>query len=170
MWVVGSALVPQQTRPVHRHHLIAAEHERVDTVRKDSRKRIVADVEAARVRAERRQDHARAVEREAPAPHIAAAAGDFCARMQVTGDLACGACRFVPQDERADTHLLARRAAKRLRGRAIMIALHPHPIDARDERLQGAAFLRVHPTWAAAVVKRIAEGDDNLGAVTRNQR
>lgn len=130
-------------------------------LRKDPGEGSVADAEAAGIGAEGRHHGTHPVTGETAALHRATARGDARLRMQVAGDLALRAGRLVAEGDRADSDFVRDGAAEIARKDGIVIARNPDPVAACLKRGHGGAVLGRQALMRGAIVKAVAERDDD---------
>ena len=113
-----------------------AEQVRRKAAPEQRRESAVADVEAARIGAERRHHHAVPVCRKAVAADRVSAQRHTRGRMQMAGDLAVAWCRrgLVAKDEAPHRQQRRGASAERSHRMRIMIAGDPQPVAAALER------------------------------------
>ena len=122
----------------------------------------VANIEPARISAERRQDHPLAVADEAAAADGPPAAADPCHRMQMTGDLAVdrAGLRRVPEQQIADGQRRRETSRDMIRRIGIVVAGDPQPIAAALQRHQRGTVGIAEPQRPVPVMEAVAERDD----------
>ncbi len=80
----------------------------------------------------------------------------------MAGDLAMRAGRLVAEGDRADRDFIGDGAAEIARQHRIVIARDPDPVAAGLERGDGVAIVRRQPLMRGAIVKTVAERDDDF--------
>lgn len=126
------------------------------------RKRLVPDVQATGVGAERRQDKTLAIGDETSPAHASARAADLGRGVKVARNLARrrARLRLMPETKAGDLELVRRLARQRLRSIRVVISDDPDEPAACSQRPQPIGVISGEPALGTAIMERVAQQND----------